>query len=217
MGEQKIYRYPGKEAEVSWDERLCIHVAECGKARGKLFVGGRDPWCQPDLASPAEVADVCQRCPSGALSYRFKGGQEEETAPAENTITVSSNGPLFAHGELNIEGAPGEMPGVRFRAALCRCGSSKHKPFCDNSHETIGFHDYGAIGDSGSALNQSGGPLNIKPMKDGPLMITGNLSLVTGSGRVAWHGNKVALCRCGASKDKPFCDGSHNGIDFKTE
>jgi len=52
---------------------------------------------------------------------------------------VTYNGPLFARGELAIEGAPDDMPAVRFRAALCRCGQSKNKPFCDGSHKAAGF------------------------------------------------------------------------------
>ena len=48
-------------------------------------------------------------------------------------------------------------------------------------------------------------------------MVSGNVTLLAGSGRVAWHGNSVALCRCGASKNKPFCDGSHKAAAFKTE
>lgn len=217
MAEQRIYPYTGKEAEIFWDERLCIHIAECGQAKGQLFVGGRDPWCQPDLASVDEIADVCQRCPSGALTYSIKDKGFTETAAPENTITVSYNGPLFIRGELSIEGAPEDMPGVQFRAALCRCGASQNKPFCDNSHEKIRFQDYGAIGDSGSENFETGGNLAIKPIKDGPLMISGNLTLIAGSGRIAWQGNKTTLCRCGASKNKPFCDGSHNGIDFHTD
>ena len=49
------------------------------------------------------------------------------------------NGPLYVRGDLDIDGAESDMKGVRFRAALCRCGQSKNKPFCDNSHEEAGF------------------------------------------------------------------------------
>ena len=81
------------------------------------------------------------------------------------------------------------MPGVRFRAALCRCGLSKNKPFCDNSHETAGFKDYGAVGERGDGLKAEGGTLEIKPIKDGPLHVKGNLTVDRGQrGRPRWHG-----------------------------
>ena len=66
MAKKTSFQYPGKKATVSWNGRLCIHVAECGRAKGDLFVGGRDPWCRPDLATDEEVADVIHRCPTGA-------------------------------------------------------------------------------------------------------------------------------------------------------
>ena len=50
-----------------------------------------------------------------------------------------------------------------------------------------------------------------------PLLLKGTVTLVTASGREAWSGTRCALCRCGASKDKPFCDGSHRRIGFKSD
>lgn len=217
MSKQPITLYPGKLIDVEWDERLCIHIGECGYAKGNLFVAGRDPWCQPDLTELDEISDVVGRCPSGALVYRVKDGTVEETADKENTVQVSYNGPYFFRGDLAIEGSPDNMPGVRYRAALCRCGHSKNKPFCDNNHENAEFRDYGAIGEAGEALESSGGHLTINPIKDGPIMLKGNITLIASSGRRAWQGTKVALCRCGASKNKPFCDGSHIGAGFKSE
>jgi CDGSH-type Zn-finger protein/uncharacterized Fe-S cluster protein YjdI len=216
MSEKTITAFPGGEIDVAWDGRLCIHVAECGQAKGDLFVAGRQPWCEPDVDTRDEVRDIVERCPSGALTYIDKSGAPE-TAAAENTVSVSCSGPLFARGDLRIEGAPEDMPGVRVRAALCRCGASKNKPFCDGSHEVAGFKDYGAVGERGKDTGGRGGRLDIKPLKDGPLMVSGNVTLLAGSGRVAWHGNSVALCRCGASKNKPFCDGSHKATGFKTD
>ena len=63
MAKQKVFEYPGKEATVKWHGALCIHIGECGRAKGELFVGGRKPWCQPDEASVDDVKDVIARCP----------------------------------------------------------------------------------------------------------------------------------------------------------
>jgi CDGSH-type Zn-finger protein/uncharacterized Fe-S cluster protein YjdI len=211
----KQYQYPGNEIDVQWDGRLCIHVGECGNAKGDLFVMGRDPWCNPDISSKEEVREIVERCPTGALNYIDKRGNPEEPA-AENRVTVSSNGPLFISGDLQLEGAPQDMPGIKFRVALCRCGESANKPFCDNSHQKAGFSDYGSVGETGPGLSETGGKLTIKPLPDGPLLVEGNLTICTGSGRTAWQGNSTALCRCGASKNKPFCDGSHKAAGFKS-
>lgn len=216
MSDKQVFDYPGEQADVHWDGRLCIHVGECGQADGELFVGGRQPWCIPDVTTTEAVAEVCERCPSGALTYTDKSGHEEQVQ-AENTVQVIYKGPLYVRGELAILGAADDMPGVRFRAALCRCGHSKNKPFCDNSHEEVGFNDYGAVGETGPGIKSNGGKLEIKPLADGPLLLSGNLTLIAGSGRVAWQGEGLALCRCGESKNKPFCDGSHKAAGFRSE
>jgi CDGSH-type Zn-finger protein/uncharacterized Fe-S cluster protein YjdI len=216
MSKKKIEKYTGKEVDVFWDGRLCIHMAECGQSKDGLFVGGRQPWCVPDAANKFQVREVIERCPSGALSYDDKGSETERTA-SKNSIHVTYNGPLFVKGDLEIEEAPDDMPGVRFRAALCRCGHSKNKPFCDNSHGKTGFRDFGAVGEQGSATGEKGGKLKVKPIKDGPLLCSGNVTINAGSGRVAWQGDQLALCRCGKSKNKPFCDGSHKAAGFKSD
>lgn len=216
MAKQKVFTYPGEKATVSWHSRLCIHVGECGRAKGELFVGGRDPWCQPDVASVENVKEVVLRCPTGALTVEVDGATSVEEAAATNTVQVAYNGPLFIRGTLAIEDAPTDAPGLRFRAALCRCGRSRHKPFCDNSHEKDGFSDYGAVGETGTDEPEYGGELKIRPIKDGPLMLVGNVTIRNSSGRDAWNGDKIALCRCGESNNKPFCDGSHKKAGFNS-
>ena len=123
----------------------------------------------------------------------------------------------IVRGDLDIEGAPENAAGLRFRAALCRCGRSKNKPFCDNSHEDAGFRDYGAVGKTGDADAADGGPLQVKPAQDGPLLLKGNVTITSGSGRESWKGSQVALCRCGSSKNKPFCDGQHKQVGFTSD
>ncbi|MEJ2310468.1 MAG: CDGSH iron-sulfur domain-containing protein [Gammaproteobacteria bacterium] len=215
MSEKKVFDFEGKDIDVYWDGRLCIHIAECGRSEGDLFVGDRKPWCIPDQSTPGEVAEICERCPSGALTYSDKSGASEKPAPV-NSVNVSYNGPYFMQGDLDIQDAPDDMPGVRFRAALCRCGKSSNKPFCDNSHLEAGFDDHGAIGERGNGIETSGGKLTITPAANGPLILSGNVTLFAGSGRAAWKGDKVALCRCGASDNKPFCDGSHKKVGFSS-
>lgn len=213
---KNIHDYPGEKVDVHWDRRLCIHVGECGRAANELFVGGRDPWCQPDTVDPASAVEVVERCPTGALTYSRKDGVEEAKR-AENTVLVANNGPLYLSGDLAIDGAADDMAGVPHRAALCRCGASGNKPFCDGSHEKADFRDQGAIGETGSGFDGGGGPLTIKRVKNGPLLLAGNFTMRSGSGRAAYKGQKAALCRCGASKNKPFCDGSHKAAGFQAE
>lgn len=213
----KTIKYPGNSVDVTWDKDLCIHVAECGAAKNELFIMGRDPWCSPDIVELKDVSDVVKRCPSGALSYQSKTeGLDNETPQETNTLHVTNNGPYFLRGDLEFTDTEDTSEGVQFRAALCRCGKSENKPFCDNSHEKAGFRDYGAVGDPGDELEATGGKVKVQAFPDGPLKLDGNLTVTNGSGQKAWSGTTIFLCRCGASDNKPFCDGSHNKIGFKT-
>ncbi len=212
----KIFDYPGANATVRWHGGLCIHIGECGRSSGELFVGGRKPWCQPDVSTLDDVVDVVERCPTGALTYERADGAVEQ-APDANTVHVANNGPLYVRGDLDIDGRAEGMDGTRFRAALCRCGQSKNKPFCDNSHERAGFVDRGAVGETGRGFGQAGGKLTIKRAPNGPLLLQGSVTIHAASGRAAYRAEKCALCRCGQSKNKPFCDGSHKAAGFEAE
>jgi CDGSH-type Zn-finger protein/uncharacterized Fe-S cluster protein YjdI len=218
MPKTTIFEYKGDAHTVTWDRRLCIHVGECGRAKGELFVAGRDPWCDPNLSDQDDIETIVARCPTGALAVKGRDGAfVTEQVPTENEIHASNDGPLYASGELTIDGASDDMHSVSRRAALCRCGASKNKPFCDNSHRDAGFQDAGAVGDTGLAEIESGGPLEIKRIPDGPLEVSGNFSIRAGSGRRAWSGRKAYLCRCGQSANKPFCDGAHKEAGFKAD
>lgn len=207
--------YEGAKINVVYDATLCIHAAECGRSAGPMFEGGRDPWCKPDEVSADEAMEIVVRCPTGALTVQRKDEGPTESAPSENMVVISPNGPLYVRGDLRIDGAGDQ--GVPTRAALCRCGASNNKPFCDNSHIAAKFADAGPVGERGKGIDAPGGTLEIKRAKNGPLLLSGNVTIRAGSGRDAWQGTKCALCRCGASKNKPFCDGSHVGIGFTAE
>lgn len=218
MAKSKLKTYTGDQADVTWEGALCIHVGECGRAEGALFEGGRDPWCDPNVTSVDNVADVVERCPTGALTYASKDGGPAESPAAENTILVANHGPLYVRGNLQIDGGDAGgagSEGVKFRAALCRCGKSANKPFCDNAHEKDGFQDRGAVGQKGDETVDATGPLAITRAANGPLLLSGGFKILNGSGQVAFQGTRAALCRCGQSKNKPFCDGAHKAAGFE--
>ena len=130
--------YRGTHVEVSFDGEICIHAAECVRRLPTVFNRDRRPWILADNASPQELITVIERCPSGALQYRRLDGKADEHPAPWTTVTPVENGPLLLRGQLIVQhedGASETLP----RAALCRCGQSKNKPFCDNSHLDVGF------------------------------------------------------------------------------
>ena len=211
MGSKKVLTFEGEEITVVWDGNLCIHAEECWRSDSELFELKRDPFGDPDRVDAEEVDRITKRCPSGAIAWRANDGSSEEQAEDENTVTVVPAGPLYVRGDLTIEGVSEQEGNVTKRVALCRCGLSKNKPFCDNSHVKANWDDTGAVGREGPGFEEPGGPLSISPRKNGPLLLRGNVSVRAASGCDRWKGQKVSLCRCGLSKRKPFCDGAHKG------
>lgn len=136
---RKVYR--GQNVEVSFDLDICIHIGECLRGHPGVFKLERRPWVLPDEADADTVAEIVERCPSGALLYRRldEGGQE---AHRGTTVTPMRNGPLLVTGEIEVRREDGTVETLP-RATLCRCGFSEHKPFCDNKHLAVNFKSPG--------------------------------------------------------------------------
>ena len=60
------------------------------------------------------------------------------------------------------------------------------------------------------------GKLRVTPSGDGPLVLTGPFAIRSADGKTMLAGTKTKLCRCGQSQTKPFCDGSHKRVEFKS-
>ena len=58
---------------------------------------------------------------------------------------------------------------------------------------------------------------NVKVNNDGPYIVSGEVELVDADGNAFTKNETFGLCRCGASENKPFCDGAHKRIEFKSE
>jgi CDGSH-type Zn-finger protein/uncharacterized membrane protein YozB (DUF420 family) len=207
----------------------------------------------------------------------------ESIPPATAIIEVRKNGPYLVRGSLRLCDGRGEEVPARGTFALCRCGNSSKKPFCDGTHKKIGFdgarytggppraveayrgrritiHDNRAIcAHSGvctdnlsgvfhlgqepwidangadpeavmalvrrcpsGALSYTsdGAPATGEPneclitaSKNGPYYVSGLIELRSDGAKPPFA-DRYALCRCGASKNKPFCDGTHRAVGF---
>ena len=198
------------------------------------------------------------------------------------TIKCSRNGPYIVRYLESVRNSRGEEIKAKSVMALCRCGGSANKPFCDGTHAKIGFSDEresdgskdkwdvhvgkkitihdnrgicshagfcavfrvrrepgvdpdaadpeeiikavmrcpsGALSysiDGVEYKDQDRAPL-ITVSRNGPYQIIGGIELADVPRSQGSSAEHYTLCRCGASKTKPFCDGTHAHIDFKDE
>ena len=204
----------GQKVVVVFDGARCIHSRNCVLQHPDVFVPNVEgEWIHPDAVSPEEVAMIARSCPSGAIRYERIDGADPEPAPVVNLVRLRENGPLAFNAPMRIAGTDEGL-----RATLCRCGLSKHKPFCDNSHGEGGFVASGERAPKESQpLAARDGPLHVEPQKNGPLKVLGNLEIVSGTGHTLDRVTETWLCRCGHSKNKPYCDGSHRKVGFEAE
>jgi CDGSH-type Zn-finger protein len=222
----------------------------------------------------------------------------------EVKVVVTKDGPYMVSGNVplakqtivsdaagdSLEWQEGAAVPTQPKYALCRCGHSKNKPFCDGTHAKVGFDGtetasrepylkqaqitegpamsltdaeslcaFARFCDpNGQVWNQvertddpqvakmfvrqvnncpSGRlvawdratgkpvehalPVSIGIIEDpaekvsGPLWLRGGIPLLAADGTAYEVRNRVTVCRCGASKNKPFCDGSHAAVKFR--
>jgi CDGSH-type Zn-finger protein/uncharacterized Fe-S cluster protein YjdI len=203
----------GEKLTLLYDGKKCIHSRFCVTWGPNVFLANvKGPWIDPDGMDVERVAEIAHVCPSGAIRYRRKDGKPEEAAPLVNLIAVREAGPYAVRADMRLDGER-----VGFRATLCRCGASKNKPFCDGSHHDVQFAASGEPPTGETAmLPRRDGELAIDPELDGPLHVRGNLEITSGTGRAVARVTQTKLCRCGGSNTKPFCDGTHARIGFRS-
>jgi CDGSH-type Zn-finger protein len=234
----------------------------------------------------------------------LNSGVQNDQLREKPKIVPLPNGPYYLINDTkpevveNLQNSKGEFLSTIRGVALCRCGASKNKPFCDGTHGKIGFssenregihdndhyiakdkrrnyvgkritihdnrkicsHAAECVNNLPSVFKQNARPwinpdaaetediIDIirkcpsgalsysldgteyqdqnerKPMitvsEGGPYLVTGGIDLI-GDNNIQWaEGSSkehYVLCRCGASNNKPFCDGMHRVINFKDD
>ena len=131
-----------------------------------------------------------------------------------NVIVVESGGPYRCSGAIELCDSDGQVIAPHREARLCRCGLSQEKPVCDGSHARLeSLRESLHAGEVVSAA--ADGKLRVRTRRDGPLKLDGPCEVRAEDGTVLMRGVETALCRCGQSKRKPFCDGTHRQTGFK--
>ena len=133
--------YEADGVVIRFDVKRCIHAEACVHGLPGVFDAKRRPWIDPVQATPDEIAAVIENCPSGALTYDRRDGGPPEPSADVPEITAVRDGPLYVRGRHALADHEGSPVDGGPRVALCRCGHSKNKPFCDNSHIEAGFRD----------------------------------------------------------------------------
>lgn len=210
--------YGGNDADITYNVKRCIHAKYCVTRLAEVFDTDKRPWIQANHASADRVAETVSQCPSGALHYTRKDDGAQESPADMNCIILRKDGYLQLVGNLRIYGATVEID-HEVRATLCRCGTSKNKPFCDNSHIESGFSapEPEAIRIDKDDEIGTLDVLSITVHPDGPYEVIGRFQIENDQNEVIHTGSKTWLCRCGGSRNKPFCDSSHKKNGFNAE
>lgn len=154
-----------------------------------------------------------------ALDRWFRTRNKNQGAPRlleiPNEALVNSAGPIHVTGNITLVQEDGSVTYAN-HLSLCRCGASRAKPECDGRHLDVEFLNSGRIQEVSDTLNSERPcKITISCIKNGPVTFRGRLRLHNGLGQECVK-QRGALCRCGHSANKPFCDGSHERLGFRT-
>jgi CDGSH-type Zn-finger protein/uncharacterized Fe-S cluster protein YjdI len=212
--------YETDAIRVHWDSSRCIHTGICLRTLPQVFDVRRRPWVEIDAADADTIADAVSRCPTGALRYERLDGAEQEQPERPTVVVPIEDGPLLVVGDLDVRGPDGEQITHEDRLTLCRCGLSHNQPFCDNSHRRHEWRS-GPTNEPQQAWPEPRDgaveePTKVLAKKDESLDLRGHLKIYHSDGRPLAEVGRVLLCRCGQSRNKPFCDSSHHAAEFRS-
>lgn len=139
MDKEITKKYSNGEVTVVWKPNMCIHSAICFNGLPGVFNPRQRPWITMEGGSTDEIVSQISKCPSGALSYFRNNEMVNPAVDVETIVEVSANGPLLVYGNIKIKDAEGNETIKNKVTALCRCGQSGNKPYCDGTHRKVGF------------------------------------------------------------------------------
>ena len=134
--------YTNGEITVVWKPNTCIHSEKCWRGLPGVLKPKDKPWIHVEGASTEEIIAQVDKCPSGALTwYRNGDGKASVEANEDVKLEVFPNGPIRVHVDVEITHSNGTVEKRAKITALCRCGHSANKPYCDGTHKKIEWRE----------------------------------------------------------------------------
>ncbi len=139
MPEKKEYQ--NEDIKVIWKQELCIHSANCVRNLPGVFKPHERPWITIENADTEHLIETVNQCPSGALTWEKLDNIEPDEKISSDSVEIEvfKNGPVIIKGDCQIKDSKGNITSKTGQIALCRCGHSNNKPFCDGNHKKEGF------------------------------------------------------------------------------
>jgi CDGSH-type Zn-finger protein len=128
----------GTGITVRDDRSICVHAGFCGNRLTNIWKQVADT---DDSTVRLAIINEVDKCPSGAITYRFDGDDDDTEPDYPTQVGVIDDGPLWVSGGIPVTTSDGTELEARTRVTLCRCGASASKPLCDGSHKEAGFTD----------------------------------------------------------------------------
>lgn len=134
-------KYTNDELTVKWEPEKCIHSEKCFHGLKEVFNPANRPWVNMAASDTTTIAAQVDKCPSGALSYYYNDESKNTTMEPshERIIEVAQDGPLLIYDNFTLKSGDNTEHKEGKVTALCRCGASENKPYCDGTHKKIGF------------------------------------------------------------------------------
>jgi uncharacterized Fe-S cluster protein YjdI len=136
---EKTITYKNESITVFWKPEICMHAAKCVGGSPAVFNPKKKPWVNVNAESVEKIMATIDRCPSKALSYANPGENNKKNKISSVEFSLMKNGPILVNGPFCVKDTDGNIIKEGEKAALCRCGGSANKPFCDGTHKSIGF------------------------------------------------------------------------------
>jgi uncharacterized Fe-S cluster protein YjdI len=149
--------YSNEEITVSWRPGKCVNSTVCYRELIEVFYPRKRPWVNMEGASTERIIEIVNKCPTEALTYRWKDESKNNTLnDKSNKINKSSetasqpgvkpvilqvmrDGPLVVQGSFEVYNSEGKLLKTMLMTSFCRCGHSNNAPFCDGFHRKIGY------------------------------------------------------------------------------
>ncbi len=140
ISEEILQVYEGKEITIHFNRSICAGAAACVHGLPTVFNSDNSTdWIHPDNEKNAKIIETIKACPSGALSYSVNGKTVIDTRLVSK-VMITKNGPYYVEG-IALDSMPTPTNFSTTKYALCRCGYSKNRPFCDYSHAEHQWRD----------------------------------------------------------------------------